>query len=290
MSRQFYTRTLFASLLLAISFSCQKETQVAGQKRISEITEKLIQARSTNTIIQPVSASYPELTLKEAYAVQAEPADKLSLVYGPLSGYKLGYADSSSLISNNLDIPAFGPLFKNQIKQSGDTIPAKDFRNFSIENEIVFKIGGTIDTPVNSVNELLPFVESVHIGFDMSEGIFGGKSTVVDFITNGAGSKYFVLGEGMDPAATDVSDIMLTVAGPADSIVYQGSSINVLGNPWYALLDVANDLANRGYPLKKGDVIFSGKVAPAYKVSFNKAAGIYKGSGEPFSDMHIVVQ
>jgi len=64
----------------------------------------------------------------------------------------------------------------------------------------------------------------------------------------------------------------------------------VLGNPWFALREVANDLVERGYPLKAGDVIFSGKVAPAYKMQSDKAEGRYKGIAGYFTDIHVLVK
>ena len=64
----------------------------------------------------------------------------------------------------------------------------------------------------------------------------------------------------------------------------------MLGNPWFALREVANDLVARGYPLKAGDVIFSGKVAPAYKMQSDKAEGMYEGIAGYFTDIHVLVK
>ncbi len=64
----------------------------------------------------------------------------------------------------------------------------------------------------------------------------------------------------------------------------------MLGNPWFALRDVANDLVERGYPLKTGDVIFSGKVAPAYKIRSYLSKGIYKGSSSSFTDIDVLIK
>ena len=106
--------------------------------------------------------------------MQLKLSEELSRSYGPISGYKLGYSDSISLKKNIISVPAYGPIFKNQIIKSGDTIQANDYRNFSIECEIVFDISKTIDKKVSSIDELESFVKSVHIGFDMSESIFDG--------------------------------------------------------------------------------------------------------------------
>ncbi len=287
-------KNLFLMIFISVLFlifriACKQRTDSDVQVLIQKITNQILEARSTNTIIPPISKTNGKLSLENAYAVQVKLSDELSKFYGPIVGYKLGYADSSSLKKNNISVPAYGPIFNRQMKKSGDSIPASDFRNFSIENEIVFTIAKAVDQKLGTIDELIPFVKSVHIGFDMSEGIFDGPTTIVDFVTNGAGSKYFVLSAGLDPVKTDVKDITLLVMF-SDTVVYKGTSKKVLGNPWFALMGVANDLVERGYPLKAGDVIFSGKVAPAYKMQADKAKGIYKGVASSFTDIHVLVK
>ena len=162
--------------------------------------------------------------------------------------------------------------------------PLKDFMKFSVECEVTFKIGKDIDKSFTSVDELKPFIESVHLGFDMSEGVFESPSTAQDFIACGAGSKYFMVGEGQDPNEANVEDILLTVEFK-DKVVYEGSSKNVLGNPWNVMLAVSNDLFERGNPLKKDNLIFSGKTASAFKVDLDKAAGVFTGKGGSFESV-----
>ena len=280
---------LIMSFFLIFRIGCKQRADSSDQDLIQKIAYQIIEARSTNTLIQPVSKTNENLSIDKAYAVQVKLSEELSKSYGPIVGYKLGYADSSSLKKNNISFPAYGPIFTSQIKKSGESIPASDFRNFVIENEIVFTIAKTIDQNLNTIDELVPFVKSVHAGFDMSEGIFDGPTTIIDFVANGAGSKYFVLSEGLDPGKTDVTDITLSIM-LSDTVVYKGTSKRVLGNPRFALMGVANDLVKRGYPLKAGDVIFSGKVAPAYKMQSDKADGTYKGVAGSFADIQVLVK
>jgi len=289
MNNNLIRMTFLIGFFLIFYVSCQRKGDNSDQVLIKEMVNQILEARSTNTLIQPISKTNENLSLDKAYEIQIRLSKELSKSYGPIAGYKLGYSDSSSLKKNNISIPAYGPIFKNQIKKSGESVPASDFLNFSIENEIVFTIAKKIDQKLSSMDELVSFIKSVHIGFDMSEGIFDGPTTIVDFVANGAGSKYFVLSEGLDPVKTDIADITLSVMFN-ESAIYKGTSKNVLGNPWFALREVANDLVERGYPLKAGDVIFSGKVAPAYIMQSDKAEGRYKGIAGSFTDIHVLVK
>jgi len=116
----------------------------------------------------------------------------------------------------------------------------------------------------------------------MTFGSFDGPSTALDFIADGAGSKYFMIGEGQNPDQVNIEDVMIKIEFK-DKIVYNGSSKNVFGNPWNVMLAVSNDLYKRGKPLKKGDLVFSGKAAPAYGVALDKATGVFTGTGSPFA-------
>lgn len=289
MNNNLIRRILLTGVFLVLCMSCHQNEGASNEDLLKEIVDQIMQARSTKILIQPVSKTNENLSLEEAYEIQVGLSKEISKSHGPIVGYKLGYSDSSAFTKNNISVPAYGPIFKNQIKNSGETISASDFHNFSIENEIVFTIAKTIDQKLNSIGELLPFVKSVHIGFDMSETVFASPSTIVDFVVDAGGSKYFVLSEGLDPEEIDVSNIMLS-AIYGDSTIYTGTTRKVLGNPWFALREVANDLVERGYPLKAGDVIFSGKVAPAYKMQSKNATGLYKGTGKPFPDIQIWVK
>ena len=241
-------------LYVGFIYGCQGEKSSPDNNKFKQIVSELLKARQTLTKIPPVSITFGPLSGDEAYKVQDMLASELTKDFGPVAGYKVGYADSSALKKNNIDVPAYGPFFKNRLISNGANVPLKDFIKFSIENEITFKIGKDVDKKFNTIDELKFYVESIHLGYDMSEGSFEGSSTAQDFIADGAGSKYFMIGDGLSPDQVNVEDVMITVEFK-DRVVYEGSSKNVLGNPWNVMLAGSNDLYKRGKPLKKGDLI-----------------------------------
>ena len=101
-----------SSFFLIFWIACKQKTDNSDQVLAQGIVKQILDARSTNTLIQPVSKTNENLSLEKAYAVQLKLCDELSKSYGPISGYKLGYADSSSLKKNNISVPAYGPIFK----------------------------------------------------------------------------------------------------------------------------------------------------------------------------------
>lgn len=272
---------LVGILLGGLFYGCQVEKTSSKDTKYREIVSDIIEAQNDLKTIPSLSKSYPSLTVDEAYEIQDILATEIAKKNGPVAGYKIGYADSNALKKNNLDIPAYGPFFKNQLLKNGGNVPLKDFIKFAIENEIIFKIGKDVDKNCNTIDEIKTYIESIHLGFDMSETVFKSPSGAQDFIAGGAGSKYFMIGEGLDPDEVDLENVTLTIEFK-DKIVYDGSSKNVYGNPWNVMLAVSNDLYKRGKPLKKGYLIFSGKAAPAYKIKLVDATGTFTGTGSPF--------
>jgi 2-keto-4-pentenoate hydratase len=268
--------------ILMMLYGCQNENSTTQNAQYPHIVNDILNAQNSLSSIPSLSRTYSLLTEDAAYKIQDLLAAELKKKYGPVAGYKIGYADSSALKKNGLECPAYGPFFKSRLVENGGVVPVKDFTKFSIECEVVFKIAKDIDKICSSIDELNPYIESIHLGFDMSESVFDSPSTTIDFIAGGAGSKYFMIGEGKNPDQVAIEDVMITVEFK-DTVVYAGSSKNVLGNPWNVMLAVSNDMFKRGKLLKKGDLIFSGKAAPAFKVDLKNATGTYTGKASQFT-------
>lgn len=288
MNTRVMTKIVVPFLSLVICVACSDKKNNHTQLIRKEIVNQILKARSMHSFIDPVSKSYSELNLEEAYAVQSLLSAELSKLYGPVAGYKLGYADSISLKKNAINTPAYGPIFRNQIKPSPAVISADEYQNLSIELEIVFKIAKMIDHNVNSIDELIPYIKSVHVGFDISNGIFNGQTNIIDFVASGGGSQSFIVGAGMDPVETDVSNLRLSIRWNGQNI-YEGLSSKVLGNPWLALKALSNDLVRCHRPLKADDVVFSGKVAPSYTLPSEEVQGTYTGMASPFNDIQVII-
>jgi len=97
--------------LIIVMLACQGEKSSSDNNKFNQTVSNLVKARQTLTKISLVTKTFGTLTGEEAYEIQDMLATELSKEFGPVAGYKIGYADSSALKQNNIDVPAYGPFF-----------------------------------------------------------------------------------------------------------------------------------------------------------------------------------
>lgn len=258
---------------------------------VQQMVADVVSARESLGRIPPLTETYGAFSVEEAYVIQERLIDELIKRHGAVVGYKIGFASPDDFATFNIDEPAYGPLFESYRVEDGGSIDSDTFNRFHIENEVAFVVGRAIETPVQDVESLKPYVQSVHAGFDMADTVFDPPSaqTIPDFVANGGGAKAFVLGPAKDPREIDIDDVSLTVERNGERL-YEGPSTAVMESPWNVLLFLANDLIQRGHALQAGDVVLTGKVAPAVVREGDAVGGTYTGSAGPLGEVSVTVQ
>lgn len=267
--------------IISIIFSCsgEKFPRTSAHPETEEMVMALFKARSIPELIPPLTKTYGSISIEQAYLIQDQLAEKIATVQGPIKGYKIGFASESMFEKYGITEPACGRLFRDQIVQDGTSLSVADFFLFNIETEVAFTVGRKIEKPIENVQELTDYIQSVHAALDISNNWYDlskGDETVPDFIANSGDSHFFVLGPSIDPNKIDLDNLILKVLRNGEN-VYQGHSTTALGSPWNALKWIANHELKRGYPLQPGYVIVTGKVAPAFIASGDRIKATYIG-------------
>ncbi len=259
----------------------------AVMEKSNEMVQELIQARENQQLLEPYGNIYGNYSLGEAYHIQWELSKRLKADLGDIVGYKLAFATDEAMENSNLNEPVYGPLFEKQQIENKGNVDLSEFMQFHIENELAFVLAEDIHSPVSSIEELKDKVSSLHLSFDMADARFdrsAGREGVNDFIASGGGAHRYILGEPAEGIDYNLVNKILLLQHN-DNVVYKGSSDNVYGNPWKALLWVVNDLIENQRPVKKNMVFLSGKVDSPYTPEKQRAPGMYIGSAEGFPDV-----
>ncbi len=259
--------------------------------RSDEIVSLMFEARAKKKQITPLTNTFGEYTLEEAYTLQNLLEERLRPKLGDIAGYKMAYASKSAIEKNNLSGPVYGPFFENQKIENGGEVNLNDYMKFHIENEIAFVMKSPVNSPVKSVEELKLYVKSIHLSLDISNGRFdrsNGRETVNDFVASGGGAHRYVLGKPVDGIDHPLENLMLYIEQNNDTI-YKGNTNEVYGNPWNALLWIVNDLIKHGKPVKENMFFLTGKVDSPYAPEGNKAIGEYIGSCVGFPEVKCIV-
>ncbi|MBN2088030.1 fumarylacetoacetate hydrolase family protein [candidate division KSB1 bacterium] len=284
---------LILTLSVIILSGCsKKQTDSLSQKLpVSKMIAEMLKGRETLTPIQPLSAKYGDFSMDEAYLIQDELAKALEKSLGTLTGYKVAYASKAAREQFGISEPASGPLFRLQQVPDNSALKTTDFIGLLIETEVAFTIGKAIRQPLNSVEELKPFVQWVHPAFDLSDDRYDAsekKPGVADMIAAGTHAHYFVLGQAYNPNEIEIDSLDLKLI-VNEKLERESPATEVLGSPWNSLLFLANQLVARGHSLKPGDVILTGTAAPAYKAKGAEAAGYYLGDCGPLGQVKLTI-
>lgn len=286
-------------IALSLIIGCEPSEQHSDQMSFDEDTREqivtgLLSARESKQTIPPVSERHGEFSIEEAYRIQELLTSELEQKYGAVTGYKIGFATPEDFDRLGIEEPAWGHLYADYEVENGGVVSVEDFILFHIENELVFVIDERIEQRIENREQLKPYIRSVHAGFDIADNVYDQDYgiTVSEFIANGVGAARFVVGPPVSlEAVDDLDDLILTLHKDGEK-EYEGPSTKVLGSPWNIMKWLANDLIDRGHYLEAGDVVLTGKVAPAVRLASKDAHGEYVGttSNEQFGRVTITVE
>lgn len=231
------------------------------------IARRIMGAVTSGKAIAPISGlSERTIPIDEAYRIQGVFNRYMQQKFGSVTGYKMAYASKASQEKWGIPAPVSGTFFKKQKVASGGSVKAASFINFHIESEIAFILKKDIKKPIKNVKDLMPYLQSVHVGLDVPDLRFDrskGDVTVADVIAMSCGTHTYVIGKGVHPKNVDYSKMHVTLKRDK-KLVYEGKASNVLGDPRESLRMLANRLLKSGDRLRRGQVVLTGSVAGAY--------------------------
>ncbi|HOB13837.1 MAG TPA: fumarylacetoacetate hydrolase family protein [Novosphingobium sp.] len=217
-----------------------------------------------------------------AYAVQ-EINTRLWQAEGRrIVGRKAGLTAEAVQKQLGVDQPDFGVLFADmQIADGGRLDPAQSIQP-KAEAEIAFVLGADLPSPQTTAEQVAEAVASVHAAIEIVDSrIADWKITFADTVADNGSSAFFVLAEaGLPLSGLDLpaADMTMTVNGAA---VSRGSGAAVMGNPLNAAAWLARTLAERGEPLKAGDILLAGALGPMITLNpGDRVHAIVGGIGE----------
>lgn len=227
---------------------------------IQTAVDRLVDARSSHHFVAPLSESYGDLSLTDAYAIQNALAAALGRRGEQPIGWKLAATSPSGQAVMGVKEPAYGFLPPHQYP-SGAEVSAGGFVDLRIEAEVAFKMRTGLVGPDVAAGSALTAVEAALPAFELLDFIYVGTPRAGDYIANSIHGQGVVVGipfmplQGLDLASEEV------VVEHNGEIVGIHTAADVMGNPLNALAWLANQLTSRGPTLKPGDIVISGGIS-----------------------------
>jgi 2-oxo-3-hexenedioate decarboxylase len=226
------------------------------------------QAALTRTPVAMLTEAHPDMSLGDAYAVQAALRKRMEARRVRVTGLKMGLTSRAKMQQMGVAESIHGFITDQQVHGEGSEIAIEAFIHPRIEAEIavVMKhaLSGPHCTPAQAaaaVDFVLPAIEIIDSRY--ADFKFDIRSVVAD---NTSAAGYVVGARSRDLAELDLvtEGVVLSRNG---RIVELGAGAAVLGNPLEALAMLANQRAALGYDIPAGSLVLTGGITAAVAVS-----------------------
>lgn len=240
----------------------------AAPEWVEKAAGALLDAYATGVPIPPLTASHPDMSVDDAYAVQRAQADAWTAAGARIKGHKVGLTSAAMQRQMGVDQPDFGILLDSMFLPESAPIDTGRFLQPRVEPEIAFVLGRPLSGPGATAADAVAAVEYVLPALEVIDSrIADWKITLPDTIADNASSGGLVLGT----RPVRLGDLDLALMGcllHRDGVLIDtGAGGAVLGSPINALVWLANVLGERGIALEAGHVVLPGSITAAVPVA-----------------------
>jgi len=223
---------------------------------------ELHQALRECTMLEPLTAREPDITIADAYAIQQEML-ALHLKDGErVIGKKIGVTSKAVMDMLGVFQPDFGWLTDAMLVNPGEAIPINTLIQPKAEGEIAFLLNKPLKGPGITAAAVLAATEGVMACFEIVDSrIRDWKINIQDTVADNASCGVFVLGDRLvSPHGLDLATCGMVLEKNGE-IAATGAGAAALGHPANAVAWLANTLGEYDIALNAGDIVLSGSLA-----------------------------
>lgn len=222
-----------------------------------------LRAAYSDGAIAPLRDVLDPTDAEGAYAVQAINTRFWESAGRRVVGRKVGLTAKAVQAQLGVDQPDFGVLFADMEVADGGVLDPACLIQPKAEAEIAIILGADLNGPDISRAQVEAAVTEVVAAIEIVDSrIADWKISFADTVADNGSSAMFVLGSVRKPLA----GLDLWTCGMAlelnGEVVSLGAGVACLGHPLNAATWLAQTLAARGQPLRKGDIVLTGALGP----------------------------
>lgn len=236
-----------------------------SKAEIADAAVRLHAAEQTRVQTGLLSIAHPEMTMDDAYAVQAAYVALRHAQGRKTIGWKIGLTSKAMQYALNIATPDSGVLLDDMAFEDGATIPADRFIQPRIEAELAFVLKSPLKGPsvsvldvMNATDYVVPALEILDTRILRVDPASGKTRTIVDTISDNAANAGIVTGgRAVRPDAVDLRWAGAIVMRNAE-VEETGLGAGVLNQPARGIAWLANRLAAYGQQIEAGQIVLSG--------------------------------
>lgn len=231
---------------------------------LASIAERLRNARAHGTAIAQISRTETELSLEEAYDIQALYVEGLVRSGDPVTGVKLGLTSRAKAEQMGVKDVIIGALTASMEVADGGEVDIATRVHARIEPEVAFRIAADVDPSAPPTNPR-DLVDAVAPAMEIIDSRYENFSfALVDVVADNTSASGYVVGPWTAVAdlQADLADLPVSLSVDG-AVAADGSTSAILGDPWRALEETLRMAARYGQALPAGGVLLAGSATAA---------------------------
>lgn len=235
---------------------------------VEEAARRLRTAQDERAPCKPVRDLIGAADVVAAYAVQDLGTCRRLAGGARLSGRKIGLTSVAVQKQLGVDQPDYGMLFADMEVPDGAQVAPGRLLQPRAEAEVAFVLGRDLDAEAPTLAEVARAVDYAVCAIEIVDSrIEGWDIRIADTVADNGSAGLYVLGSRMRRLADTDLALCGMVARRNGEIVSLGAGAACLGNPLLATRWLAQAMYTAGRPLRAGDVVLSGALAPMVPVA-----------------------
>ncbi|MEU3935972.1 2-keto-4-pentenoate hydratase [Streptomyces sp. NPDC029044] len=230
---------------------------------VAKAADVLAEATRTRAACPPVRTFFDDGDLTSAYAVQQLNVRRGLDAGRRIVGRKIGLTSPAVQRQLGVEQPDFGTLFADMAVPDGGEVAAGRLLQPKVEAEVALVLGRDLPHRECTVVDVLRAVDFALPALEIVDSrVQGWDISLVDTVADNASSGLYVLGGTPVPlTGIDLRAVTMTMTRN-DETVSEGTGADCLGGPLNAAVWLASALAERGDPLRAGDLVLTGALGP----------------------------
>jgi len=220
--------------------------------------ELLLAAERERQPIVQLSKTWPEITIEDAYAIQAEVINRKLAAGAKLIGHKIGLTSKAMQQSSQIDEPDYGHLLDTMMVADGAKVRHENYCIPRVEVELAFVLGKPLKGPGVGLLDVLRATEYIVPSIEIIDARVQNPRKIYDTVSDNAAAAGIVIGgRPVGPKEIDLRWVGGILYRNAE-IEETGLAAGVLGHPALGIAWLANKVGPFGTVLEPGHIMLSG--------------------------------
>jgi 2-oxo-hept-3-ene-1,7-dioate hydratase len=229
----------------------------------------LLKAEQTRQQIGLLSVRHPDITLDDAYAIQAAQMPHKLAQGRSIIGWKIGLTSKVMQDALGISTPDSGVLYDDMDFADGAAIPATRFIQPRIEAEIAFIMKAPLEGKVSREDVLAateyvaPALEILDTRIARQDASTGQTRKIFDTVSDNAANGGIVLGKQRHAPETFDLRWVGAILTRNDEVIATGLGAAVLNDPVMGIVWLSERMGQYGQRIEAGQVVLAGSfIAP----------------------------